>query len=410
MPGGRHEGAPLYRERTLPADEAVRLADAEIRRLGLEPTARRIGPPEFPLEITELREAGRLVAVGTGKGVGAQARASSVFEALERFHTVTRTNSRYRDPVLLPAPEVTNQAAARDDLVVQRWLREFPDAVAACSTYTGRSGEYAYPLFLNDPVYFAEPVDGDDPRPYRSMLRYTSSIGTAAGVNAVDARLHGLCELVEHDSVSHALLRWSVRRDDRVTVVSRATLPDHMSKLFDQVIAIVGGQVAVIDVTTDLGVPSYLAVAETPGRTRGIYGAGAAPDAAHAVERALLEVVQTAVTYDAEVVRSRVDRLSEWPFLLDCLSISPGRLLAGTVTEAAISAVPAGLDGPVDAIAWLERHLADRGIAIYVRELTGPESHISVVATIAPQLERFSLVLLGLPVVPTGRAQLLFHP
>ena len=42
------------------------------------------------------------------------------------------------------------------------------------------------------------------------MLRYTSSVGTAAGVDRVEAVLHGVCELVEHDALLQAMLSWFI--------------------------------------------------------------------------------------------------------------------------------------------------------------------------------------------------------
>jgi len=47
--------------------------------------------------------------------------------------------------------------------------------------------------------------------------------------------------------------------------------------------------------------------------------------------------------------------------------------------------------------------LRGHGIHSYTCELAPPESLVSVVSTIAPGLERFSLVRTGVPIIPTGR-------
>lgn len=397
-------------ERSLPPEAALSLAAQEIRRLGLDLTVRREGSPDLPIYVSELTAAGKLLATGSGKGNGAQARASSDFEALERFFTVFRGNTRYRgaqhgdEPQILPLPSIADQLPMLADRAVQRWAAEFPDHVAACARYGGSSGEIYYPLFLNDPHYVADPIPGDDPDPYRSMLRYTSSIGTASGAASVDARLHGLCELVEHDSISHALLRWFVVRDTRLDLVEPVTLPSPLRSLHERAAAVLGAPVLLADITTDLEIPAYLAICETPTRSTGLYGSGASPSGACAVERALHEVVQSAVAYDEVVARRNTRRLSRWPALHDCLHLSAARLLGGDARQATIAPDPPGVERPTQRLAWLDAQLARNGIETFARELTPVESLISVVATVAPALDRFSMVLLGMPVVPTGRA------
>lgn len=61
-----------------------------------------------------------------------------------------------------------------------------------------------------------------------------------------------------------------------------------------------------------------------------------------------------------------------------------------------VSTVESGLD---TVTGLLRRH----GIHPYTCELAPPGSLISVISTIAPGLERFSLIRMGLPVIPTGR-------
>jgi ribosomal protein S12 methylthiotransferase accessory factor len=51
----------------------------------------------------------------------------------------------------------------------------------------------------------------------------------------------------------------------------------------------------------------------------------------------------------------------------------------------------------------LSERLSNRGVAYFVCDLTPRASLIDVAATIAPGLERFSLVRLDVPVIPTGR-------
>src|SRR5262249_39068456 len=115
------------------------------------------------------------------------------------------------------------------------------------------------------------------------------------------------------------------------------------------------------------------------------------------------ELVQVQMFTGPGEGRAARARLAAWPRLQDCLALSSrvlnccgaGRVpLRATVTD--VSTAESGLDGIVS---LLRRH----GIRSYTRELAPPGSLISVMSTIAPGLERFSLVRLGLPVIPTGR-------
>jgi len=87
------------------------------------------------------------------------------------------------------------------------------------------------------------------------MLRYASSLGIASGINAQEAHLHGLCELIEHDAFSHALLRWFIARMPQVLIVDISSLPDHVKLLYDIAAETAGAEVFLLDVTTDIGVP-----------------------------------------------------------------------------------------------------------------------------------------------------------
>src|SRR5215207_1750634 len=284
--------APL---RSVPARVAVDLALREADRLGASLRTERLGPGNI---VSRLVRDGTGLASGRGNGSGDQALASAHFEALERYLMSAPDNRRLAPGAarLVTAREVAGQSALGADLVVQRWAAEFPDTVAACTAYGGHggiSGTVWYPLFLSDPRYFRNPLPGDSTKPYRSLLRYSSSLGTAAGVDRDEAALHGLCELIEHDAVSHALLRWFIAADRTADVIEPARLPEPLRDLHDEARAVAGAPVHLFDVTTDLGIPAYLAVADRGGPRPAHAGAGASPLAGHAARRALDELIQT---------------------------------------------------------------------------------------------------------------------
>ncbi|MEV4620569.1 YcaO-like family protein [Asanoa sp. NPDC049573] len=372
--------------RSVPAARAVVTASAEIDRLGLVAHAEVFGGI---MRVTLLRD-GSPIATGAGKGPGAQGTASAHFEALERYLMSAHENRRWGAQTLLPAADVAGQPALAADRVVQRWAAEFPSAVAACASYGG----VRYPTFLADPRYYRWPAPGDDVSPYRSLLRYSSSLGTAAGSDPDEAVYHGICELVEHDGVGQALLRWYVAGVPDADVVPPADLPPALRALHDRAAVAAGAPVHLLDVTTDLAIPVYLAVSSAGG-----FGAGASVWASDAAARALDELIQMCALPSSADTRA-VARLAAWPALRRCADLPVHDLRLRAVPP---RADPAGDGSPRWGLDQVRHALARHGIDFHVCEVAPVGSLISVATTIAPGLERFSLVRHGVPVIPTGR-------
>ncbi|MFI5891114.1 YcaO-like family protein [Actinoplanes sp. NPDC051513] len=339
---------------------AVDTAIAEVARLGLTARVRSVGPRHASTTEVELARRGRHVSVGWGKGSGDQAVASAWFEALERYLMSAAENRRWQPdgPILRPACEVAAQPALSADQVVQRWAAEFPSAVAACATLTGG---VCYPVFLLDPRYFRSPVAGDDVRPYRGLLRYSSSLGTAAGATVAEATYHGLCELFEHDGVSHALLRWYVAVRPDAAEVPPSALPEGLAERHAAAERATGGPVRLLDVTTDLDVPVYLAVAagDVPR-----VGAGSSAWASDAAARALDEVIQSCAQ-SPERVAGAAARLAGWPALARCVRLPLDELRIRSVS---LRADP-GTDSVAHGLAQVSGALAAHGLAHHVGEI-----------------------------------------
>ena len=361
--------------------DALDVAVAEIDRLGLDAAVEWIGP----VPVVRLLRDGAVIATGSGK----RSLVGAYYEALEGFF-LSRRESRPTTR-LLDAAYVASQPALAADLVVRRWAHDYPTAVAACSPMRGAGTTLWYPIFLSDPAYHQAPLPGDSVAPYHSFLRYSSSIGTAAGPTVEAATRHAVCELVEHDGLSLAMLRWFVAGDPAIDLVDPASLPARIAELHAEAQAAAEARVHLVDVTTDLDVPVYVAIQDDDSRRPALFGIGAAPTGADAAERALQELVQMSV---AERAPSTLDELRPWPRLLDCATLPVRRLVA----DADARIVPLRTDH-VD----VRRRLKHKDIELYAYVLTPQPYTLAVVTVVAPGLERFSLVYAGRPVVPTGR-------
>lgn len=115
----------------------------------------------------------------------------------------------------------------------------------------------------------ARALVGDEPRLVPAPMTYVPyhyspdeapiaepiSTGLAAGGSFADAALNGLCEAIERDAFT---ITWQARQS--APRVSRSTLPDAALDLLERYEA-VGLSVEVMDITSDLGVPTLLTVA-----------------------------------------------------------------------------------------------------------------------------------------------------
>jgi len=116
----------------------------------------------------------------------------------------------------------------------------------------------------------------------------SDSNGNAAGSSLEDAVLQGLFEVVERDSVA---LWWYNR--NRVPAVDMDAFADPWVDELRTVYAGLGRELWVLDVTSDIGVPTMVAVTRRPGRSEGImFGFGAHLDPRIALRRAVTELNQ----------------------------------------------------------------------------------------------------------------------
>jgi ribosomal protein S12 methylthiotransferase accessory factor len=252
---------------------------------GITRVSRITGFDRAGVEVTTaVRPNARALSVANGKGLTlAAARVSAIMEAIERWHG---------EHPLLPL-----RFGDRDDVAALGAAAHL-DLPRAADGAPGDPGAilWAPALDLATGDAALVPFDTVDtswlaarpPSPF-----FTSTNGLASGSNPVEAALHGLCELVEHDSL--ALF-------DRLAPESRAarriapeTVDDPDAAALLDRLASRDFAVGLWDATSDIGIPVILAalVDERAPRTPAGFGSGCHPDAAVAACRALTEAAQT---------------------------------------------------------------------------------------------------------------------
>ncbi|MCA9666684.1 MAG: TOMM precursor leader peptide-binding protein, partial [Myxococcales bacterium] len=331
-----------------------------------------------------------------GKGVSpAQARASALCEALERYAGIfdgeePRRRARLDalgheaigpDELLLFS---ARQYAARAeqptrDPLKARWVpapfdRQQPISWTRAWSLTDGAFRYLPTAFC----YYG--FHDDDLAPFC----YADSNGNAAGNCVEEAILQGLFELVERDAVA---LWW----------YSRARRPALDLERFDEPSALAlqryyerrGGSMWVLDVTSDLGIAVFVAVARD-AQGRFALGMGAHVNARLALTRAVSELGQVASAFEAtralppeladDVFERWHDQLEprSQPQLLPDASAPPR-------TRADVPSTPDYGDLREGVLDCVER-LRARGLQMLVLELTRPDIDLAVVKVVVPGL------------------------
>jgi len=140
--------------------------------------------------------------------------------------------------------------------------------------------------------------------PVEGILRDVDTNGVASGNIHLEAVAHAICEVIERDAFSQVLFVAAfgdVEDQPRtVTQIDLPTLPAQ-ARAWAERLARAGLQLDVVDITTDIGVPTFHALLldpqyPAPGgerRPRRFFGSGTHPDPDVAVFRALSEAIQS---------------------------------------------------------------------------------------------------------------------
>lgn len=339
---------------------------------------------------------------GVGKGLNPVSRVGALAEATE--HLISRQR-----PALAPR----SAAAVADDLVgdaVEPLLREQPSAQLACTPYRridGGGEPVELPLGLSQPSYYLAARAPGDTAEYWPVRPYMTNSGTALGANREEALLHALNEVAERDALSLLICR-AVWGGEQVAVLDPASLPVELVEQHRHVEQALAEPVHLLELTTDLGLPTVLAyIAPHAGRRSYGRGLGASLNPQHATSRALAELLQMEIV-DGVLDPTELDPLQE----LNPLLHAAGRL---DLTEHLAHAQPRPYrpcpapDSVAEQLAEVTRRITTAGYRPRYRELDTGTSELAVVHVAVPGLERIMGLLSGYAALPGPRGLAAIH-
>jgi ribosomal protein S12 methylthiotransferase accessory factor len=230
----------------------------------------------------------------------------------------------------------------------------------------------------------------DVPAEFGGRAVCADSNGNAAGASTEDALLQGLLELVERDSVA----LWWYNRTPMPGVCLDSFADPWIDELRD-VYAGLGRDVWVLDVSSDVGIPTMAALSRRRGGEREdiMFGFGAHTDPKVALVRALTELNQLMpavvdVDEDGTYGWSDPDAVRWWQtatwagnaYLRPDPSVPARRLADYDHTPN---------DDLYQDLTMIERRLADLGLDVLVLDQTRPDIGLPVVQAIVPGLRGF---------------------
>lgn len=359
-------------------DETYKLVQPHLAALGITRVAcqtglDRIGIPVWCAYVPNAKA----IVIAQGKGLDdAAARISAVMEAVER--------------VVATEPACKTQQTSAKALALAGHRLDCLDCLIA---------RHKQPLSPDEKITWAEgfhlldadrvwlPFDAlDFDRTCLSPRFWQSSDGLASGNTPEEAVLHGLLERIERD----ALALWTVTGSR--SRFGRRINPDHASPALQAVLTLIERaalQIALFDLTTDLQIPVVAALLAPKDSGAGLrhvditLGAGAALTASGAVLRAVLEAVQSRMTFIAGARDDLVPSVFQRPADLSHLAAFSAPF------DVEISQMPSySATSTTQALALVVRQLADRGISeLFAVDLGPKHLPVSVVRVFAPELE-----------------------
>ncbi|MEV0235607.1 YcaO-like family protein [Nonomuraea sp. NPDC050786] len=398
----------------MPLREARRRVTAALAALGLRAELVDAGPDREPTawwcELLDGAPQGPPVASGMGKGRPEEARVGALFEAVEHY----LTGPAGFDPAAVEpaAPAGIAAGPLRADACALL-LAGLPGRRMACLRYRALDGrrEALVPLFLSAPWYVEtdavrlRELAGDD-CDYAHLMRYSCNSGSATGVTTAEALLHALNEAIERDCLSLLLVRAFLTEDGfRPRLIDPQTLPYGLARAHATAEELTGSPVHLLDITSDIGVPTMLAYTAPTSSRPHRRGAGTSLSPAYAAWRALAELVQTTLgeRLPGGPARRDLAGLAPYPALHAC-----GRFdLTGHLREAHVLPFPQAAEPaaapPSGQVRKVAAMLAARGHTAYHRKVRALPGGITAVHVIVPGLERFMLVIDGNLVLPGRR-------
>ncbi|MEW5944712.1 MAG: YcaO-like family protein [bacterium] len=391
-------------ERVMPPEKTVRAARSKLKDIGIqkEKDLLRVDTDGIPVFIMAARAEGASdVIYYKGKGATkAASKASVMMEAVERVCA-----KEWDGPVFYCDYESIKKKGAAVD---PRDIYCRPDASCFDKEMEWVEG---YELVSGTPV-FAPLNCVIHPYSRQPEFFFSGSIGLASGNTYEEAICHGMCEAIEHDSMTIArtflelaprLYKKSAGGKESGTVEQppdrdmfpRISLEGLPQRAAETVARLRAEELLIYlrNITTDIGVPAAYCVIVRKNRTGSCFyydGSGAHPDARIAVTRALNEAAQSRSVLEW-ILNKHPEKYRQKAHFID-----PDREF-GSGDIIGFPEIKSYIYDSIDRdIRFMFRKMKTVGLdRVITFDLTKPDLHIPVVRILIPKLELWASMKAG---------------
>ncbi|MFG6323130.1 MAG: YcaO-like family protein [Lachnospiraceae bacterium] len=328
---------------------------------------------------------------GNGKGSGRQSLASALFEALEHY---VYYNSFLCDE---------NRKIEDINLQSDRLKREFPITYLLKKCNDQELLEVTKFKNLKKDTYIYYPTslwnifNKSFIGKYDELKKYSTNSGCAIGITKAEAILHAVNELLERDALSWHYYKVFINKSKNAKRVNICSLPLDLQRIYYEVKNSIKKDITVIKIETIQGFYCYMVYAENNNTGIPYKGSGLSTSPEYALERALLECLQTFHLSCKETEfedKAAYENLRQYEKYLKILKLD----YENHFTDVKFDSNVIGFRNVNEILNYESKILNQYEMEIYYKELL-VVNDIYCVQVIIPGIEKFYLVGNGIPVI-----------
>lgn len=367
----------------------------------------------------------RIIMGGHGKGIGDQSIASAYYEAIEHLifepYYMLKIDKDWERKYIdfLSIEKIVNSENNLLDSVVFINLKEqsnknkYPcikfesrttDNIIYCPI-VALSPSYPYPTLLSydtpsvyteDNILLFSNDNMDNYKDLYNVSKYSSSNGGATGKDKDEAYVHAINELIERDAYSLFLLDvFANKNKDNYCLVNSVSLPMELRTILNFIEEKYKTNVLIIDISSDIGVPSIAAFAypERDFQDRAYAGFGTSLNRSYAIQRAILELKQCIdldpMLKDMNLLLEKIPEQKYYRnFHKSAYSFNPEMFITNpTKTFNDINNLQINFNNLTESADYLTNRLLEKGLEIYDFTINIDNSDIYMSHVIVPGME-----------------------
>jgi ribosomal protein S12 methylthiotransferase accessory factor len=266
---------------------------------------------------------------GAGSGLSQEAKVKAVYEAMEDslvYQTLGQINNQHIkmfSTLTSPSTDFLDQNELLPEILKSSdfLLNSYP--WLKLQNLNSINDSIYYPLGLLFPhashfEYYNKYIN------QAAISHIANSTGIAMGASEVEALIHGINDWIERDAYGLFLLNTIIKKVKPARRVVKNTLPDNLQKHIQVIENINNDELVIIDMTSDLDIPSFLVSFTKQPVPVQPSGLGASLCKIDALQQALFEALQSRDRYNDNTIISRhktIQHYQTYPILLQAFKI-----------------------------------------------------------------------------------------